>query len=473
MKRNPVNPCNINASIFNAEPGDIFEMQPGIYSEPIIFRNIHGRKDAPIILRGTDGVVIDGKLSFDEFEPRATLEAWKIRPYPGLYHIAHESWIQIENSSGIIIEDLHIKQCWPTAIYFHYSKELTFRRLNIQDSTFAIYGEGDTSEDIIIEDCCWLQDVTGKKLWEKLSWEAIHGNIPKINGGRAFDGAFFRTRNIKGNVIVRNNTVRHAANGIHMFNRRRGKSNRNQLNQNIQIYGNRFENIRDNAIEPERMAVNWWIFNNQFLDCYSHYSLAMDTCGYFYIYGNRSWFTSKPGPIGDSHSGGRVFKIRKTPWFAIGPTYVFNNSMYIRTKYLAKCSMLRFFHFNNAICYCHKILDDLDLVCDGERSFIKKVPTNWEELEIEFKNDIVFHHDFPDKLIKKGYPIKNGKGVDPRFKDQFIGDLTLSKESPGIKDGCEYKIDLPWGDFWELNPMSDIGAFQNSRVIEGPPFRTY
>jgi hypothetical protein len=50
---------------------------------------------------------------------------------------------------------------------------------------------------------------------------------------------------------------------------------------------------------------------------------------------------------------------------------------------------------------------------------------------------------------------------------------TLSKESPGIKNGCGYKIDLPWGDFWELHPTNDIGAFQNDQVIEGPPFRFY
>jgi hypothetical protein len=71
--------------------------------------------------------------------------------------------------------------------------------------------------------------------WKELTWEAIHGNNPKINGGRAFDGAFFRTRNIKGDVVIRNNRVRHAANGIHMFNRTEGKTNRNQLNHNVQI----------------------------------------------------------------------------------------------------------------------------------------------------------------------------------------------------------------------------------------------
>lgn len=473
MKMHPVNPHTINASLFDAAPGDVFEMQPGIYAEPIVIRSIHGRNDVPIILRGTEGAVIDGGLRFDEFEPRATLEAWKVRSYPGLYHIAHEAWIRIENCSWIIIEKLQIRQCWPTAVYFHNSQNLTFRSLNIQDSTFAIYGESDNSAHVTVEDCHWLQDITEEKMWKQLSWEAIHGNDPKINGGRAFDGAFFRTRNIKGNVVIRNNIVRHAANGIHMFNRKRGKANRNQLNQNVQIYGNRFENIRDNAAEPERLAVNWWIFDNEFVDCHALFSLDMDTCGYFYIFGNRCWFTSKPGPVGDSHSGGRVFKMDREPWFAIGPTYVFNNSMYIRTKYMTKCSMRRFFHFNNAICCCHALLDDLDAACENERSFLKKVATDWEGLKIRFKNDMVLHPDFPKKLITKGYPIENGMGIDPRFTDPFEGDLSLSDDSSAIKAGCEYKIELPWGASWGLNPMSDIGAFHNGQVIQGPPFKCY
>lgn len=473
MKIYPVDPCTINACLFNPEAGDVFELQRGIYTQPIVIRNIQGRKDAPIILRGAEGAVIDGGLCFEEFEPRATLEAWKVRSYPGLYPIAHQAWIQIESCSWIIIENLRIRQCWPTAVYFHNSQNLIISSLNIQDSTFAIYGEGDNSAHVTIENCQWLQDITEEKLWRQLTWEAIHGNDPKINGGRAFDGAFFRTRNIRGNVIIRNNAVRHAANGIHMFNRKRGRANRNQLNQNVQIYGNRFENIRDNAVEPERLAVNWWIFNNEFVDCHALYSLDMDTCGYFYIFGNRCWFTSKPGPVGDSHGGGKVFKVDKEPWFAIGPTYVFNNSMYIRTKYMTKCSMRRFFHFNNAICCCHALLEDLDTACDTKRSFLKKVTKDWEGLQIRFKNDMVLHDDFPKELIKKGYPIENGKEGDPGFADPSEGDLSLSSKSPAIQAGCEYKIELPWGDSWALNPMGDIGAFQNGKVIQGPPFKSY
>jgi hypothetical protein len=473
MRIHPVNSCNINAVLFNAAPGDVFELQSGEYKEPIVVRNIHGREDAPIILRGTEGAVIDGGLSFNDFEPRASIEAWRVNSYPGLYHIAHEAWIHIESCSWVIIEGLRIMQCWPTAAYFHNSQHLTFRNLDIKDATFAIYGEGDDSNQILIEDCQWLQDITEKTLWKELTWEAIHGTNPKINGGRAFDGAFFRTRNIKGDVVIRNNRVRHAANGIHMFNRTEGKTNRNQLNHNVQIYGNRFENIRDNAIEPERLAINWWIFDNEFADCHALFSLDMDTCGFFYVYGNRCWFTMKPGPPGDSHSGGKVFKLDKKPWLAVGPTYVFNNSMYIRTKYMTKCSMRQFNHFNNAICCCHALPAGLDEACDSKRSFLKKVTTDWEDLEIRFRNDMVFHPAFPDKLIKKGYSIENGLGKNPKFSNPSGGDLSLSDTSPAIQACCEYRIDLPWGASWALKAKGDIGAFQNGEVIQGPTFRSY
>ena len=36
-------------------------------------------------------------------------------------------------------------------------------------------------------------------------------------GARAFDGAFFRTRSIEGNVNIRNNSVRHAFIDVQMF----------------------------------------------------------------------------------------------------------------------------------------------------------------------------------------------------------------------------------------------------------------
>lgn len=85
----------------------------------------------------------------------------------------------------------------------------------------------------------------------------MHGNDKKINGARAFDGAFFRTRNIRGNVIIRYNRIRHAANGVHMFNRRLGAGCRKGLNNNVQVHHNIFEHIRDNVLEPVRRAANW------------------------------------------------------------------------------------------------------------------------------------------------------------------------------------------------------------------------
>jgi hypothetical protein len=58
-----VNPGNIDSMATSAGPGDILELQSGSYGE-IVFPN-DGTRDEPIVLRGTDGAVVDGDVRLD------------------------------------------------------------------------------------------------------------------------------------------------------------------------------------------------------------------------------------------------------------------------------------------------------------------------------------------------------------------------------------------------------------------------
>ena len=46
-----------------------------------------------------------------------------------------------------------------------------------------------------------------------------------------------------------------------------------QHNRNVAIHGNRFSFIRDNAIEPEKGAQNWYVYDNAFYNIHATFSM--------------------------------------------------------------------------------------------------------------------------------------------------------------------------------------------------------
>jgi hypothetical protein len=81
-------------------------------------------------------------------------------------------------------------------------------------------------------------------------------------------------------VIVRGNHVRDAYNAIRMVVRNPDICD--ACNWNVEICDNRFERIRDNPIEPEGHALNWFVHDNQFVNCHAWFSLDGVRGGYFY-----------------------------------------------------------------------------------------------------------------------------------------------------------------------------------------------
>ena len=138
MKTITASPSNLQDRLDTIEKGTVVKLQNGIYKRQVCLFEKSGTQKEPIILQGSDGVVFDGGVTFDKYEPIATAMAWNASGYPGLYDIAKESFIRIQNCNWIKIEGIKFRQFWPTIIYFDNSTNLEFSNLDMRDGTFAV-----------------------------------------------------------------------------------------------------------------------------------------------------------------------------------------------------------------------------------------------------------------------------------------------------------------------------------------------
>ena len=112
-----------------------------------------------------------------------------------------------------------------------------------------------------------------------------------------------------------------------------------------------FFEIRNNVLEAEDVATNWWFHRNKIHNAHKPFSIELRKGGAFYIFSNCWWFDSVQGPRGYGvHRGGGMFKFRKKkPGQTLKPSYVFHNSIATRSDYARKELLAGLKHFNNAI----------------------------------------------------------------------------------------------------------------------------
>ena len=483
-----VTPETIDQALEAVGAGDVVVLAPGRYRRRLTVRGATGTTEAPIIIRGEPGAVLDGGQRFEDFNPRAQVIAQGEDDngcFPGLYSIAHEGILVLDECVWVNLESLEIEGAWPTAIFLNNSRHIVVESVRVRESTWAIAVHGERSRYITVQDCHWLQDITEGDLWSRVGWERVHGDHVKTGDARGYDGDFFRAYLIEGDVVIRRNLVEHAFNGVHMYNYK--VNPRPDLNNNVQIYDNRFRYIRDNPIEPEYGATNWWVYHNELFNCHKWFSFQMKRSGYFYVFGNVGWFDDMPGPPEDDNAGGGVFKFQGRVDPAVAPHYVFNNSWYLRSSYIKKKRLSSFLHTNNAIAYCDPGTHGSDM-CEAPKAFFgsgasipptdpiiekKQFTTAWKKLGIAFVNDIVCHEHFPGVLREMGYPIEDGVAADPDFVDRLHGDLRLNQGSPCRGAGRPLRMTLPDGSHWETPETFDVGAYQGETLFEPHPFVRY
>lgn len=520
-KAHDVGPDEVHKRVRRLIAGDRVHLKKGHYKKPIVLSSLSGTEDSPIVVTGTDAV-LGTKLKFKKYQPKGNALAAAQEAggeFPGLYYLADNAVLVLRNCQWITIEKLTFDGCWPTAVYLENCQHITLRGLKITGGTFAIGATGVTTRHILVEDCDWVQDPSGNgweaceairagktiekeleespsELWRDIDWVEVHGDwlengkrVDIEHDARAYDGDFFRAWSIAGYVVIRNNIIADAFNGIHFFNQV-AESIIDSCSRNVLIEDNWFIRIRDNAIEPEHYAWNWTIRNNVIVDCYLPFSLQMARSGYFYIYGNLGWNVGKPGPDTDEHTRGQLFKF-PTEHYADGPHYVFNNSWVLRAPLVKKMRFSNFVHVNNAIDYSDS---DPDVTAPFGGNFRDAAPAGyrmgaaflfeakhftkaWQDLGITFDGDVIHHPTFPDDTNAAGFHLGSASlGISPDFPDMTPG------RPEGLKPltrhaAVDLTLLLPNGDTVTATQAQkhQVGAWQGNDLIavEDPIFWTY
>jgi hypothetical protein len=425
-------------------PGQTVRLSSGVYTQPFEIVGKHG----PITIRGESGVTFDGRRSL-------------VRPPHGEeIGRAHYAFVKILDSSAIRLENLAIQNVWPTAVYIEKSQDVELRRLNLHGGTYAIFARGETTRRILAERCAWTGDVS---IWDGVDWKDIH--VPP-HPRRELDGDFFRSVDIAGDVVIRNNMIQHVFNGVHLFASSEALRAGRSINHDVWVYENTFAFIRDNVIEAERHAYNWWIFGNRIYNGHKWFAFEKATGGYWYIFANVGWFDRRPGPAGDDHVGGAVFK-ENSGSLPTKPVYVFHNTWYLRSSYVKAGRVANLQHFNNAVVYARASDHRLDLVDDEKAMFGAKFLSSWKPGDAKFDHDFCSHPHYRLLAALSGGAAVTTVDEEPRFKAREEHQFAPADGSPLLNASAQWKIHLPDGGEWASPAGLNLGAVKSFDETRG------
>lgn len=533
-------PATIHKKIRKLRTGEKLKLRKGRYDRPVVISGVTATQENPLVIRGSKRVFPDSEscrrsrtvftsgvdfTTYNSVANRLSRVHEDGGRFPGNYYVADEAVLTLRDCQWVVLEDLTFEDCWPTAIYLENCQNITIRDIHFRGGTFAIGATGSDTRHLLIEGCDWIQDpgchadreirylrskgrlpepedLSKCPLWRTTAWHKIHGSYDAVKkrrvdidgDARAWDGDFFRAWTIAGYVILRNNCIFDAFNGIHLFNQA-SKDVQPGLSRHVLIENNWFVRIRDNAVEPEDHALDWTVRHNHFADCYAPFSLSAERSGYFYIYGNVGWNRSVPGPGDDDRSNGRLFKFRKKHK-AIGPTYVVHNSWSLRASVFKKHRIACFLHMNNIIAFNDTGSDTSkhpkrvfgknwqtvlpagrtadDIIASEAKHFTKE----WFRLRIRFDGDMIGNDLLPDIARTAGYPLGPATVCKtPEFvSDDFGVPEGLKLVEPEAAQ--TFEILLPNGESHAVNDNTDpglVGAWQRKRrfTLPDPAFVTW
>jgi hypothetical protein len=357
-----VTPQDLQQRVKQAKPGDNFILAAGTYSARLQMKKLQGTAANPITITASPGAVFDGGTTAEAYRRKGNELALQVsqtpdpdnprrKLYPGLYPFMAEGHVVLDGCKHIRLINLVICKSWPTLIALVDCSHIEITGARLTDGTFAIGALGETTSDITITNCSWVQDGVQHRMWQIIDWASIHGDpdedgpVDVANDWRLFDGDFFRGGEIRGGVRILHCDISAAFNAVHLFNSKKDAAR----GRDIEVAYCTFREIRDNVFEAEQSAQNWWFHHNEIINCHKWFSIEQKISGYFYFFANRGWFDSIQGPLTDDHSGGGVFKTPKAINSVTGPHYFFNNSFYLRGDYLRNWILARFLHQNNAL----------------------------------------------------------------------------------------------------------------------------
>ena len=444
----------LREALARAYPGVTIQLLPGVYTPDTPTGGIHfprdGVPDFPITLRGMgSATVIDGRTEMSKIvstifgaDEQGALQV------PDFLHGVH--CLSLDDNQWIVVENLTFLRCADAAVFTVDSQYITLRQSTIIGGLYGFFARGTGSHHLLVEDNVWIQDPS-QAMWSRYHWcEYKYGRL------KAQAGALFASLDIPGGVIVRRNKVHNVFNGVRMDVSSQMRAQRGmlgKLNTNVEVYDNEFSFTRDNVLEPEYDATNWWFYGNRIRNAHAWFSFDGLYGGRWYLYDNVGWFDDKPSRecavngeckkwqeksptlCADLHDGGRVFKFRPDGRYAPGPLYIFNNSWYLRTSLIKDGRLGYIGHWDNAIAFCRPE-DYPDGLCEGVKPFFNGFM--WDTDNYAFNHDLSNHPDFPAGLRARGYRV-SGISVSPSrplFSDAAHGDFSLVEGSPGRGAGC-------------------------------------
>ena len=406
-----------------AKAGDTLLLLPGKYYQQNLIKNKHGLPDQPITIISA----AKNPVEFAEIDRQSLPSS-----------VANNEGFVFENCSWINIENIVFRNCWASVIYLRHSNYISIRGCHFTTGKRVIHAVGNGTHHVLVENC-YIQHPD--EVWRGWSWESLHhGKVGYYNG------ALLHPNQSGGGHVMRGNTI------INLFNAFRTRPISIKEDGNTEIYNNILTNIRDNEFEPETWAWNMHYYHNRHVNIHKMFSIDGVKGGNIYIYGNTYTQTTDPWAI-EEVSG--IFKYKTGP--ITYPTYAFNNSYYTEAQVMkrgeASNHLLK--HYNNAYYFF-----------DGENRF--RI-SDWRK-GYDFDYDCI-NQDWTANIYNHQQE-KNGlKLTDPQFVNGLEGDFRLQKGSPCIDAGKTIQFtEFQWTQSYD-GSAPDIGAFENGKLVEGPPFR--
>ena len=380
-------------------------------------------------------------------------------------------FLRLSECAWVEISGIKFENCWPAAILGRGARHIRISNCNAEGGQYFVFLRNSERRffsdipchSVTLEDMTWTQDPK-HEMWDgDVSWEEIKDTeheASRLNGG--FLGSF----DIAGNIVVRRCRISHAFNGIRM-DARWGSTADSGRNVDVRIEDCEFDHIRDNAIEPEKTARNWWIRGCTFHNTHATFSLHGFTGGWIYICGNRIWSTSKPKDSG--HTGGKVFKFLNVGKLPEGPICVLNNSCYLKSSYCKRGQTRNLIHANNAIAFAKP---SKSMFSGGDQHML------WHD-SYTFRGDVSNNDLFPGGFPKEYRYEIQGHHVESLFSDPSNGDFAVDPESllaPAEHDRPKLPpesihIPLPDGKIMEVPGDGLIGAIQrDGKTFDAVPF---
>ncbi|WGL17529.1 hypothetical protein PVT68_04370 [Microbulbifer bruguierae] len=399
-----------NEAVEKARQGDSIILSPGVHKLGVAMKLV-GTPEEPIKISGAgDQTVIEVSSTEQQF------------------------CLGFKDSQFVEIANVQFSGCGQISVVLQDSRYFTFKDLSFLEGRYPILAKGIDTHHILIDSVFWNQDPSGD-VYGKIPWsESHHGDYKHLNGSLIY------ANDISGSVIVRNSKITNAFNGVRL------KSKKNKpglMNKNIEIYNNEFHNIRDNPVEPEVDATNWWVHHNKILDAHGYFSFTEVSGGDWYVFRNIGISRRK---LQGEHTGGKILKFEDHGPVPSGPFLVFNNS-WLGDRPIATGGESRNLQYiNNA----HQFIDGVDPL--KSKSFHDSYRVESNLVNVPFSISAL-----------------QGKNVYlPEF--QFSDDVGLVERSEAVVDaGQEVSVNGYRVKFSGLAP--DIGAYEQGGISDYPPFR--